>query len=98
MSDIKGFFQEVDRLWTPLTPGKVLLRVIGSGALLLQTSYNRGTKDGDVLESLDLTAEIKAGLLALAGKDTDLHKRTRLYLDIVLRDCRSSPRVLNFIC
>lgn len=84
MSDIKGFLQEVDRLWKPLGSVKIPLRVIGSGALMLQTDYHRGTKDGDVLESLDLTQEIKDGLKALAGKGTDLHKRTRLYLDIVI--------------
>ncbi|MBI5242785.1 MAG: hypothetical protein HY922_03750 [Elusimicrobia bacterium] len=60
------------------------MRVIGSGALFLQTDYDRATKDGDVLETLQLTAEIKEKLTALAGKRTPLHKRTGLYLDIVL--------------
>lgn len=55
MSDVKGFFQEIDRLWTPMGTEKIPLRVIGSGALLMQTDYVRGTKDGDVLESLALT-------------------------------------------
>lgn len=84
MSDVKGFFQEIDRVWTPSAPEKIPLRVIGSGALLLQTDYVRGTKDGDVLESLALTEEIKAKLLRLAGKDTPLNESTRLYLDIVV--------------
>jgi hypothetical protein len=84
MSAIKNFFLEVDRLWKPHGPGKIKLRVIGSGALLLQTDYERGTKDGDVLESLELTPDIKERLRTLAGKKTDLHKRTRLYLDIVV--------------
>lgn len=84
MSAVRNFFLEVDRLWKPLGPGKIALRVIGSGALLLQTDYQRGTKDGDVLESLALTPDIKERLRTLAGKNTDLHKRTRLYLDIVV--------------
>lgn len=84
MSAITDFFVEIDRLWKPREPGKINLRVIGSGALLLQTNYERGTKDGDVLESLELTPDIKERLRTLAGKNTDLHKRTRLYLDIVV--------------
>ncbi|HXT00327.1 MAG TPA: hypothetical protein VN915_06605 [Elusimicrobiota bacterium] len=79
MSDVKGFFREIDRLWTPAKAEKIPLRVIGSGALLLQTDYVRGTKDGDVLESLALTEEIMAKLLKLAGKDSPLNERTRLY-------------------
>ncbi len=84
MSAITTFFIEIDRLWKPQESGKIKLRVIGSGALLLQTDYQRGTKDGDVLESLELTPDIKERLRTLAGKNTDLHKRTRLYLDIVI--------------
>lgn len=84
MSDLSAFFIEIDRRWTPRESGKIELRVIGSGALLLQTDYRRGTKDGDVLESLELTPDIKERLRALAGRGTDLHKRTRLYLDIVI--------------
>lgn len=84
MSAIRDFFLEVDRLWKPREPGKIVLRVIGSGALLLQTDYERGTKDGDVLESLELTSDVKERLRTLAGKHTDLHKRTRIYLDIVI--------------
>lgn len=37
-----------------------------------------------MLESLALTPEIKERMRTLAGKNTDLHKRTRLYLDIVV--------------
>jgi hypothetical protein len=84
MSAITTFFIEIDRLWKPQESEKIKLRVIGSGALLLQTDYHRGTKDGDVLESLELTADIKERLQTLAGRNTDLHKRTRLYLDIVI--------------
>lgn len=84
MSALSAFFLEIDRRWAPRESGKIELRVIGSGALLLQTDYQRGTKDGDVLESLELTPDIKERLRTLAGRGTDLHKRTRLYLDIVV--------------
>lgn len=50
---------------------------------MLQADYERGTKDGDVLESQDLTPEIRRGLLALGGRNTTLHRRNGIYLDIV---------------
>jgi len=84
MTEIEAFFKEIDRLWEPTQPAKIPLRVIGSGALFLQTSYSRTTKDGDVLETLHVTPELKTKLTALAGKHTPLHKRTGLYLDIVI--------------
>jgi len=37
---------------------------------LLQTDYVRGTKDSDVLETIDMAPEVKQALLALAGEDT----------------------------
>ena len=80
---IEAFFREIDRLWEAPKPGKTPLRVIGSGALFLQTNYSRATKDGDVLETLEVTASLKEKLTELAGKRTPLHKRTGLYLDIV---------------
>src|SRR5262245_52761944 len=50
---------------------------------MLQAHYERGTKDSDVLETPDLTAEIKDQLIRLAGAGTALHQRWRLYLEIV---------------
>ena len=84
MIKIEAFFQEIDRLWEPTKPEKIIFRVIGSGALFLQTDYSRATKDSDVLETLEVTSELKARLTELAGKRTPLHKRTGLYLDIVI--------------
>jgi hypothetical protein len=84
MSEIEEFFREIDRQWEPAQPGRIPLRVIGSGALFLQTDYRRATKDGDVLETLQVTGAVKEKLAALAGKRTPLHKRTGLYLDIVI--------------
>jgi hypothetical protein len=52
---------------------------------MLQTSYDRGTKDGDVLESKDGPAAIKEQLIALAGKNTDIHRQFRVHIDVVLR-------------
>lgn len=96
MSDVEGFFREIDRHWRPAAKERIPLRVIGSGALLLQTDYDRGTKDGDVLESLDLKDEIKARLQALAGKGTELHTRAKLYLDIVVAGLPFLPQAPKF--
>lgn len=51
MNLVDDFFEELDRLWTPEEGGRrIPLHVIGTTALVLQTNYERGTKDGDVLE------------------------------------------------
>jgi hypothetical protein len=82
---ISDFFADVDRLWPSAeTHGrKIRLSIIGSAALMLQASYERGTTDSDVLETTDLSAEDKQRLRTLAGAGTGLHKRRNLYLDIV---------------
>lgn len=83
MSIIEEFFREVDDRWTWPAPMRIPLRLIGSTALMLQTAYQRGTKDSDVLETIDLSAETKDRLLTVAGAGTELHRRRRLYLEIV---------------
>lgn len=83
MSLVEEFFQAIDRAWPSATSPKVRLSVIGSGALMLQVSYERGTKDSDVLETIDLSSETKARLVNLAGPGTPLHQQWKLYLDIV---------------
>ncbi len=68
---IGDFFEELDGLWTAGGTGasaKVRLRLIGSTALMLQTSYARGTKDSDVLETSDLTDDVRRRLRERAGK------------------------------
>jgi len=77
------FFLELDRAWKGSRAAKIQLRVLGSAALMLQTDYARGTKDGDIYQTASLTDDIKNRLLALAGKGTPLHLRYRIYLDVV---------------
>lgn len=84
MGLIENFFVELDRVWKQPLEKRIPLRVIGSGALMLQANYERRTKDGDVIETADLTNEIKKTLLGIAGKGTDMHKRWNIYLDIVI--------------
>jgi hypothetical protein len=50
---------------------------------MLQTDYERGTKDSDVLETNDLTASVRKRLLDLAGAGTPLHEKHRLHIEIV---------------
>jgi hypothetical protein len=83
VSLIEGFFEELDRRWDASTAGRIPLRVIGSTALMLQTEYERGTKDGDVLQTSDLTDDITKRLLVLAGPGTFLHTKHRVYIEIV---------------
>ena len=69
-SPVEEFLIAIDQAWTQPSSAKTTLRVIGSTSLLLQTDYVRGTKDSDVLETIDMAPEVKQALLALAGEDT----------------------------
>jgi len=79
----EDFFAEIDAAWDDHGPDRIQLRIIGCAALMLQTRYQRGTKDGDVFETLELTTATKQRLLQLAGSNSELHMRHRLYIDIV---------------
>lgn len=83
MDQIREFLTEVDARWKPLGGEPLALQVLGSAALMLQTEYVRGTKDGDVLESRSMSEAVKAQLLTLAGKESEIHKRLRMYIDVV---------------
>jgi len=56
---IKEFLKAIDARWKPVGGEPLALQVIGSAALMLQTNYDRGTKDSDVLESRSGPAQIK---------------------------------------
>jgi hypothetical protein len=83
VSPIRNLIKDVDRLWGSSGREKIRLGLIGSAALMLQTSYERGTKDSDILEAATLTTKVKNRLLHLAGHGTDLHRRHRVYLEFV---------------
>lgn len=80
---IERFLQALDEEWQPPAAVRIRLHVLGSTALMLQTSYQRGTTDSDILETHDLGAETKQRLLQLAGKGSTLSRRHRLHLEIV---------------
>jgi hypothetical protein len=96
VTSIEQFLIEIDHRWAPIAPGKIPLQVIGSAALMLQSEYVRGTKDGDVLETQAITPAIKERLLSLAGKNTDLHRRSGMYLDVVTQALPFMPQRLVF--
>ena len=83
MAAIENFLRDIDAHWTPPLPAPLTLRILGSTALLLQTPYRRGTKDSDVLETPEITPAVNAALLRLAGKETPLHRRHRMYLELL---------------
>src|SRR5712692_9861631 len=93
MSQISDFLEDIDRRWRATATGKIRLRIIGSAALMLQTGYARGTKDSDILETALLTAEIKDRLTKLAGPDSELHDRHRIYIDFVAPGLPFLPHV-----
>jgi hypothetical protein len=84
---LDDFFAEIDRRWPDRSVADIAtpipLRLIGSTALMLRTSYRRNTKDSDVLETIDLPSRVRARLQALAGPASDIATRHHLYLDIV---------------
>lgn len=71
--------------------------MIGSGALMLQSDYNRGTKDSDILETASLTPEIRERLLQLGGIGTTLHKKHSMYVEIVAHGLPFLPQSPNWI-
>ena len=79
----EDFIEELHALWVECDGEHLQLKVLGSTALFLQTPYHRGTKDSDVIETARMDREVKARLLALAGRDSALHRRHRMYLDVV---------------
>lgn len=85
MALIGNFLAEIDARWKPTGEEPIRLQIIGSAALMLQAAYERGTKDGDVLESGLGSPAIKERLLALAGPGTDMHRQFRVYIDVVKR-------------
>ena len=51
MPALEAFFTDLDQAWTEPVEHPIALHLIGSTALMLPTSYQRGTKDSDVLET-----------------------------------------------
>ena len=93
---IRKFLAAIDAKWKAVGAEPITLQVIGSAALMLQCDYDRGTKDGDILESKNLPPAAKVQLLALADKGTDLSKGFRIHIDIVRSAILFVPQRLIF--
>lgn len=91
MQSISDFFAELDVAWGD-EPSPIVLPLFGAGALVLQTAYYRATKDSDIFETVQHTANVKARLQQLAGRDTALHRRHRMYLELVPNGIPFFPR------
>ncbi len=96
MKVIEKYFRELDHEWKSGQEGKITLFVIGSGALFLQTDYERGTKDSDVLETPEISPDVSKRLRALAGRGSPLFKKYRVFLDIVRRPIPFLPQMPIF--
>lgn len=84
VSIIEDLLSEVDERWRPVdNHGKIVLNLIGQTALFLQTGYDRGTKDGDVLETHAVTGAVWRQLEDLAGIGTAIAARHGMYIDVV---------------
>ena len=83
MPSYKQFLQELDVKWKGSPEDKLLLRFLGSAALMLQTKYERGTNDGDVIETGQFTKDISDRLVNLAGRGSALYKKHRIHIHIV---------------
>jgi hypothetical protein len=97
VTPIREFFKALDAAWRPTSAGKVSLRIIGSTALMLQTDYERGTKDSDIIETTQMDATTRQLLLDLAGRDTSFHKKHRLYIEFVASALPLMPQSPNWI-
>ncbi len=82
MKLVEHFFRDLDHEWKS-SQGKITLLIIGSGALFLQTDYERGTKDSDILETSEISPDVSQQIRALAGRGSPLFKKHRVFLDIV---------------
>ena len=78
MQLLKRFLADLDARCTALSPEPQVLPLIGAGALMLRTRYERGTKNGDVLQTRAVDDRAKAQLLELAGPRSKLFVRHRI--------------------
>lgn len=85
MTRFERFLDDLDERWTVPLPEPLTFRVIGSAAQFLQTTYERGTKDGDVLraERDGFDDTVCDELERLAGKKSEMLARHGVYLDLV---------------
>lgn len=97
MKRVESFLRELDRQWEWKAEAKVSLHIIGSTALMLQTRWQRGTKDGDVLETSYLDSSTQARLIQIGGPKTPLYEQHRMYIQVVHHAIPFLPQQPNWI-
>jgi hypothetical protein len=90
---VKAFFEDIDGRWKGPAGETIELRLIGSTALMVLTDYDRGTKDSDVVETPAIRGSTRNRLVELAGPNTALQQRHRIYLDLVQSGLLFLPHV-----
>ena len=80
MKHAELFLAELASRWSERP---VTLNLLGATALAVQVDFARGTRDADVLQTLDLNEAARAHLLELAGPGTTLAARWKLHVQIV---------------
>jgi hypothetical protein len=97
MTRIETALVEFDETWEHPRGGKILLHTIGSIALMLQSDYERGTKDTDILQTNELDRELQDRILGHAGKGSALHTRHRLYFEFVANGLPFLPQAPRWV-
>lgn len=83
MTPPEALLLELDGQWGRPEEPKIRIRILGSLALMLQTDYERGTKDSDILYTDPVDGPVRQRLLHLGGQGSTLATRHRVYLDVV---------------
>jgi len=92
---IEQFLTELCLAWNPSETKT--LSILGSTALMLQTTYHRGTRDSDVLETAEIDSKCKRRLLQLGGPGTRLASRHHIHLDIVANGLPFLPHAPTWV-
>jgi len=97
MTPPEALLLDLDSLWPGGGISRMRLRILGSMALMLQSDYERGTKDGDILFTPPIDDEIRKRLLNLGGQGSALARRHRVFLDVVSRGILMLPAQPQYV-
>lgn len=96
MPPIHDFFRDLDGAWESSGTGRIRPPIIGAGAPLLQTSYQRLTKDSDVLQTAEIGDAVRHRLEVVdvvVSKLKRFHANDR-YDIAAMVDCELVPHAL----
>ena len=97
MTPPEALLLDLDKVWKDERKQKIQIRILGSMSLMLQTDYQRGTKDGDILYAAPVDEAVKKQLLELGGMGSRLAKRHSVYIDVVSRAILMLPAQPNYV-